>query len=75
MNENDENFRNLLEAMHELGIKGDPYEIAQEYGLFDETFVPGVNYQVNYPAVPFVKTMSVEEIKNILLAYKDEHEY
>ena len=74
MNENDESFQNLLTAMKELNINGDPYEIGEEYGIFDEEIVPRVMYNVNYPVLPFLFTRfkSVDEIKSILKNHKKE---
>lgn len=76
MNQNDESFQNLLTAMKELGINGDPYEIGEEYGIFDEPIVPRVMYNVNYPVLPFLfkRTKSVSEIKDVLRGYKDDIE-
>ena len=74
MNENDDSFQNLLTAMKELGISGDPYEIGEEYGIFDEPIVPRVMYNVNYPVLPFLfkRAKSVDEIKDMLKIRKND---
>ncbi len=71
MNEQDRSFQNLIIAMKELGIEGDPYEIADEYGIFDdERKLSHENYEVTYTKVPYIRSMSVDEMKKILKDYK-----
>lgn len=74
MNQNDQNFQNLLTAMKDLGINGDPYEIAEEYGIFGDTSTSRENYRVDYFVAPFTRAMSVKEMKEILKDYKKDHE-